>query len=446
MIFDVVGTAYEAGAKSALVEYRYVDSDYRSEHSHFYSTTFRRYPSVAHRIHFFSEPPPEDLADAKYFAELSHLKESYLGYSVLRPVPGARVGRTMLSPPDRVSGDIACVARDHVNVFGIPMSVLASPFMAQDAQLGVCAHMALWVSAYYHHLAFGSQRLTVADVSQVIPQELGIGRAIPSRGLNIEQISAACQRMGIPAVVYRCRRAEDLPAGESIPRIACRYLNSGMPVIVGAGGRHTFVLVGYTRVDAMTTDERILFYAQDDERGAYRVVDDFAHDVHGSWDWLIVPLPEKVFLLGEVAESLGKERLIDTAKDQGTPELFEERVSFRSTALRSNQFKEFLEARDFKPEIFARYRRMQLPRWVWVVEAIRRQERADRAPAVMAEAVIDATDHSRDLNVLAWRVGSALWSWRPDDETVGVADVGQQGLVRSVSQYVGNEPLPQPAN
>jgi len=49
---QVLGHAYAAGAQTAVIEYRYIDADYRDEHSRFYSTTFRRYPSVAHRIHF----------------------------------------------------------------------------------------------------------------------------------------------------------------------------------------------------------------------------------------------------------------------------------------------------------------------------------------------------------------------------------------------------------
>jgi hypothetical protein len=34
----------------------------------------------------------------------------------------------------------------------------------------------------------------------------------------------------------------------------------------------------------------------------------------------------------------------------------------------------------------------------------------------LAEAVIDATDHMRDLHVLGWRVPGALWGWLPDED------------------------------
>src|SRR5438552_7644852 len=51
----VIEIAGVHGVRSVVVERRYIDLDFRSEHSRFYSGTFRRYPSVCHRLHFFSE-------------------------------------------------------------------------------------------------------------------------------------------------------------------------------------------------------------------------------------------------------------------------------------------------------------------------------------------------------------------------------------------------------
>ena len=57
----VLGHAFAVGAQTCVVEYRYMDPDWRNEHGSFYTTTFRRYPSVAHRLHFFEEAPGKDL-------------------------------------------------------------------------------------------------------------------------------------------------------------------------------------------------------------------------------------------------------------------------------------------------------------------------------------------------------------------------------------------------
>jgi hypothetical protein len=449
VVHEVFGQAYELGAETAVIEYRYLDPDYRSEHSRFYSTTFRRYPSVAHRVHFFADSSPVEQTDPSVSLDFSGLKSSYLGFVVLRPLAGARVGRVALLPHSDLRPDLTCATREHVNVFGVPMSVLAAPFMAQDSQLGVCAHMTLWVVAQHHHLAFGRERRTAGAIAELIPSDLGLGRPAPSSGLTVEQLAAGCRALGIPALVYKCKEPNDLPAGEQIPGIVCRYLNSGMPVIVAAGGHHAFTLVGYRRVDPGSADERIHFIRQDDEAGPYQVVEDFMHDSHGQWEWLIVPLPNKVFLPGEIAESLGKEQLLATARsstDDDAQELLRavdrHTLSFRSTVVRSNQFKASLPARGFEPDAVALYRRLPMPRWTWVVEAIRKDERARRQRSVVAEAIIDATDHGRDLHVLAWRVPGALWAWRPDDDEVGDRPLTSHPLVDSIARYTADEPLP----
>lgn len=64
----------------------------------------------------------------------------------------------------------------------------------------------------------------------------------------------------------------------------------------------------------------------------------------------------------------------------------------------------------------AAYQRMQLSRFVWVVELTDRALRDAGEPCVLAEAVVDATDHVRDLHVLGWRIPGAVWGWLPDDD------------------------------
>jgi hypothetical protein len=450
VVDEVFGQAYSLGAGTAIVEYRYVDPDFRSEHSGFYSRTFRRYPSVAHRIHFFKEAPDEDLMTEVHAERFGD--KTYLGYTVLRPLPGARIGRTMLTPAQDIISDISCQVKDNVNLFGEGLSVVGSPFMSQDSQLGVCAHMTLWVIGYYHHLAFGGSRFLPSEIAAMIPAEIGFGRRAPSGGLNISQMSAGCAALGRPPLVYACDR---LPKNESIPRIVCRYLNSGMPVIVAAG-RHAFVLVGYKRQQIGTPDERIQFIAQDDERGPYRLIRDFKHDLRGMWEYLVVPLPEKVFVPGESAEAIGRTRLTEGMRLSGTAsanELLarfelgkadERGLAIRSTAIRSNRFKETLLERGVPRDVAALYRRMQLSRWIWVVEVLDRKARGDGEPSVLAEAVIDATDHGRDLHVLAMRYPDELWSWRPDSDEAGSRTLSKQPAYESVSRFVLDPPTPTP--
>lgn len=402
---EALGGAYLAGAKTAVIEFRYLDADYRDEHSRFYSTTFRRYPSAAHRIHLFAEPATAQLADPDVPVQFEPL--GYLGYIVARPVPGGPVGRVMLTPPPHVTG-ITCLSTDTVNLFGENLSVTGTPFIAQDAQMSRCAHAALWVVARHHHLKWGAPKFLPSAIVDAVPLEAGPGRTLPSPGLTLTQMSAASSRMGLPPMVYDVDR---LPVGETVQRIVCRYLNSGLPVIV-AGNGHAFVLIGYRRANEHEADERIEFIRQDDEVGPYQVVDDFIFDDYAPWKYLVVPLPAKLYVAGEEAEVLGKawlERIFDR---EGHP--LSDRVTFRTTAMLSNEYKTGLEDRGLPANPAAVLRRASMSRWIWVVEAVDRDLRYARQPCVLGETIIDSTDHLRDRSPLAWRTPDSVTVTAPD--------------------------------
>lgn len=438
VLTSVLAHAYASGAQSAVLEYRYIDPDYRNEHSQFYSTTFRRYPSVTHRLHFFAEQMPSTLTSRDEPARFNNL--GYLGYTVLRPLPGAPVGRTMLVPQIGTKPNVTCLARDRVNLLGEQLDVVGTPFISQDSQMSVCAHATLWIIAYYHHLAFGGPRLLPGDVTAAVPDD--IGRVLPSVGLTLYQISVAASRLGYPALVYGL---DPPPPGESLFRIACRYLNSGIPVIV-SGAEHAFVLVGYERLNAGQPDERIRFIRHDDEVGIYGHVDNCLLDDYSPWEYLVVPLPQKVYMSGEDAEVIG-EAYLRQALDDNTAKIGTDllrgldgkhrRLSFRSTVLRSNDFKKDLESRQIPVTLAAVYRRMQMSRWIWVVELVDRELRRSNQPCVLAEAIVDATDQVRDMHVLSWRIPGLVVQWNPDTDTLSQRTLDPIPPLRSVGRVTG---------
>ena len=200
VVREVVAQAFALGAQTAVIEYRYIDADYRNEHTRFYSTTFRRYPSVTHRVHFFREPPPSELFNPDEVARFADL--GYLGYAVMRPVPGAPVGRVMLLPPAHLEDHVTCAVTDVVNLFGEKLTVTAAPFIAQDAQLLVCAHATVWVAGFVHHLKWGAPRLLPGAIADAVPSGAGVGRVVPSPGLTLSQLSGASSAVGLPPLVY----------------------------------------------------------------------------------------------------------------------------------------------------------------------------------------------------------------------------------------------------
>jgi hypothetical protein len=274
------------------------------------------------------------------------------------------------------------------------------------------------------------------DIADAVPQD--IGRGTPSIGLSLYQISVASSRLGLPALVYSLQPPPD---NESLFRIACRYLNSGLPVIVG-GGEHAFVLVGYERVNAGRLDERIRFFRHDDELGPYGAVDNYLFDEYSPWEYMVVPLPSKVYLSGEEAEVVGeahlRQALEDHASNQNNRLLTDlddpsRPLSFRTTVMRSNDFKTGLDERGVPAPLAAVYRRMQMSRWVWIVELVDRKLRNAGDPFVLAEILVDATDHVRDRHVLAYRVPGVVAQWDPDADQIATRELEPIPPLRPVS-------------
>ena len=435
VVFDeVLGHAYDLGGRSVVAEYRYLDADYRNEHSQFYSTTFRRYPSVAHRLHFFTEQLSSEVLDAR--EPSSFPNDSYLGYSVIRPVSAGSVGRTMLLPGDDLAKYVSCKARDTTNLFGTELTVTAAPFMTQESQLGVCVHVTAWVCAYYHHKGLGAPRYLPGDIAAGAPSKLG--RMVPAIAMSVEQLSAMLESIELPPVVYDLR---DLQQGESLFMIACRYLNSGLPVVV-AGGRHAFVLVGYRRIAQPEGQHaRIEFIRQDDQHGPYQIVENPFLDDWRPWQYLVIPLPRKVYVSGERAETVGRERLKQALRDSATDEaadlldrIDKDEVVFRSAVVRSNQFKARLASRHAPQDVVAAYQWGQMSRWVWVVEAIDHDAWDAGEPSVCAEVLIDATDHSGDPRPIAWRLPDRVIISDPDNDTASPRLVAAAPKLKTVCQ------------
>ena len=121
----IIEIAKGHNVRAVVVERRYIDLDYRDEHSRFYSTTFLRYPSVCHRLHFLTREP-------KRLVDLEGMQDAYIGYSVMRPLPSHPVGRTMIAPPVEMAATTKCSAVDEVHIFGRSFEVIGMPFVSQD--------------------------------------------------------------------------------------------------------------------------------------------------------------------------------------------------------------------------------------------------------------------------------------------------------------------------
>jgi hypothetical protein len=209
------------GCSSVLVEEHYIDRDYMEDHSVFYSRSLHPYPNSCRRVHFFSQPLAEvDTAlqelfefglrstEESYRARCREFsKQTYLGFSVVKPLSGTPVGRTVLRCPAGTSetalNSFECT-RDYVaHLLGVELSIRGLAFQQQDIGVGACATVALWSSLQKFRASEDIGLASPARITQLAGKSvLPFGRPMPSPGLSLGQMCQALEALGVSAEVY----------------------------------------------------------------------------------------------------------------------------------------------------------------------------------------------------------------------------------------------------
>ena len=338
-VFDVV---HQNGASHVLVERGYICRDYRSEHSGFYGTMFREISSRSTRLHFFKRAIT--VADV----EAGALPQAgYLGYTIVRPLAGAPVGRTVISPPSAPHSRF-CVVKDTVDVLGSRLVAAGVPFMSQDGSYLRCAHVAQWMVLYHAYLNGVVARRTPADIQQAGLGGEVVGRQVPSSGLSPAQMLHSLHELGLSPgsePLPPTREASRQAGSASLPAVLCRYVNSQMPPII-MSNTHVWVVVGYAGDPAKWNHDVIRFFRHDDVMGPYLPVSDpwcETQPEYSRWVAAYPPIPRKCYLVADRAELLGEFAFEVAEQDCGR----------RTFAIRSSDFKHGLAERGMNPEVAA---------------------------------------------------------------------------------------------
>lgn len=417
------------GAATVVVEMRYIDADFRSAHEEFYAGKFRRYPSVCHRLHFFS-------SEFTNLTEIGAHRDGYLGYSVIRPLENGPVGRTMLTPPPECKAAMMCLVEDEAHLFGWGLRVRGTPFIGQDQQLVRCAHAVQWMVLYHAYLDGEAPRTLTADISEASGRAAPAARTLPSHGLSAQQLLVGLETLG------RSPRKVELPTAsspaskdrreKSLFATICRHINSRIPPIV-CSPNHAWLVVGYEAPDKGEHDDIVVF-RHDGIYGPYRRVDDPWEEpdqfLHRFWSYAIAAYPPKAHLEAEVAETVGRwflQQEAEAASDNAYPELAsairDDRVHYRTYCARSSDYKRMLrgERAGVDPGLRDLYCFTQWPRFVWIVEAIDQQRRGvsgSEGQCVLGEVVLDSTEnrlaHADDLRPLALHASGQASAHEPD--------------------------------
>ena len=207
---------------TVLIEDHYVDRDYVEDMAIFYARSLRAYPPYCQRLHFFSE----SFDETRWRALLVRanrgetetvrqwLQGAYLGFSVIRPLAGSPLGRTVVATfgPEASEGrrrEFGGIRDYTAHIGGFELHVEGLAFQQQDRGVSACATIALWSAVHRVAPSEGLPVMTPAQITEAATRYyLPDGRPLPSEGLTLDQVCEATRAGGLAPIVIRATSPE----------------------------------------------------------------------------------------------------------------------------------------------------------------------------------------------------------------------------------------------
>lgn len=243
-------------AETILIEHDYVDHDYLEDYASYYVKCFHTYERKCSRLHFFNVKFTKEDFDTNFFKASwfsERLKNNYLGFLVIKPLPKTIIGRTCLKTYPSEEGRAYPITRKYkANLFGIPLDVETLAYQEQDSVAAACATSALWsafqgTGVLFHHAIPSPIEITKAATKTSLAEK----RSLPNNGLTTEQMAQAIKSIGLEPFTVAANVDVHLKS------TVYSYIRAGVPVILCAKladtsvhpnewmGGHAVALTGY---------------------------------------------------------------------------------------------------------------------------------------------------------------------------------------------------------
>ena len=415
--------------KTLVIEKKFICKDFRNLYSNYYSKKFKESSFYCDRLHFFS-------CDIKKEFELKinpeNYRNNYLGFSVIRPVPGRCIGRTVIDPykiGKSFSNGYYCLRTEfRVNICGANYLVSGFPYASQDTEVTVCAQTALWGVCRYFSERYSSYK-EIYPFDLVLLTGNSNGRTFPYRGMSYSDYSKILSEFGVFPQIIKFDKNKKNIALEDKFKDVCAYVESGFPILASLGG-HVVTLIGHT-----LNYERKIQYDSDGFGHSSDLIDNFIviddnkqpysllpmkkcnllsmkkNDSNlfiDSIQTAVCPLPEKVFLTAKKARLIACESLLKLKKDLTIKEDGEKWITrlylTTCSAFKTFKLKAAVENKD-KLSYFVS--NLDLPHFVWVMEVSTIDNYKNNT--CVAEIILDATSGIKDKGQLYLRFGKQFW-------------------------------------
>lgn len=214
----------ELGAKTIVAEEKYVDNDFLQDYAGFYAQSFVSDGKECRRLHFFNFNFAEDdfhklLAGRnEQLIEKMKVKDAYLGFIVVKPLPETFVGRTCLRTYSEKKNGLANVLRHfpiirdyEASLYGLKLKVETLAFQEQDQTVAACATSALWSTFHGTGKLFQHSIPSPIEITQGATAGLpDYTRALPNDGLTLEQTAQAIRSIGLAPYWVDCSQESNL--------------------------------------------------------------------------------------------------------------------------------------------------------------------------------------------------------------------------------------------
>lgn len=387
---------------SIFVEFPYVDKVYRDSYYKYFSSKLGEYSRDCIRLSFFDGEIDDQ--DFKNKNKQKVLQSNFRGFMVLRPTIRNIIGRSIISPKALKSNHfISCSAKFPTTVNYVKFEIEGFPHSSQDTETISCAETTLWAVMEYFGYKYAEYKPVLPSKIIEVLRGVSTERQIPSRGLNINQITYALRELGFGTRLYSLAQFGQ----DEFTRLFSCYVESGIPLIVaidnfkeGGSNGHAILCIGHNEVIPDLVDhlsvsmkngkeivigekaEQIFFYDNDDVIKKFVFVDDnmpvyqqllFQNPAGGYLDssmrtckisHFIAPLYPKIYLEAFEAKNFCISFLLNYFE---IPDDFELYLRFFLTSSRS--FKDSLNYNDsFDSEIKQLILERPMPKFLWIGE------------------------------------------------------------------------------
>ncbi len=409
-------------AKTILIELFYTSRSYLSDYATYYSLCFKDYDRFCKRVHFFSEDfdiEQFEEALAKKTDKSEAIWQSYLGYIVVKPLPEAIIGPTVLKHYDSDSISIrkyTATKEYHISLFGKELLLKSLVYQEQDTILSACATAALWSAFHKTSQMFQTAQPSPSDITRSAGNLfINYGRTFPNHGLASHEVCRAIESIGLVSELRN--QGAVVENISTFKAFVYSYLRMGLPILLGLKFSeteyHLITICGYRETEkpvrssdniSLLSEQIDRFYAHDDQIGPFSRLGFAGNLIETSW-WLdddinkkmpasihsvIVPLHPKIRITYE--EVYQKVALIDAylfyfnTNNVAQPDL---ELIWDVYLDYSNNFKtEILNDTSIEEKLKKEYVFSNMPRFIWRAVCYAKGVK-------LLEIVFDATDINR---------------------------------------------------